>query len=148
MTKDNRLAIVHNGIIENYVTLQKELKDKGYDFLSETDTEILLYLIYDHFMNDGVDLYGAVKLALSRVVGAYAFIIIDRHKDDEIICAKKGSPLVIGIDKTKRDHYVASDTCAFPGNVNDVIYIEDDTIVKLIIVLKHMILLEIKYQIM
>ena len=131
LTKDNRLAIVHNGIIENYVTLKKELKDKGYDFLSETDTEILLYLIYDHFMNDGVDLYGAVKLALSRVVGAYAFIIIDRHKDDEIICAKKGSPLVIGIDKTKRDHYVASDTCAFPGNVNDVIYIEDDTIVKI-----------------
>jgi len=131
LTRDNRLAIVHNGIIENYITLKKELEKKGYDFLSDTDTEILLYLIYDHFMNDGVDLYGAVKLALSRVVGAYAFIVIDRHNDNQMVCAKNGSPLIIGFNKSKRDYYVASDTCAFPSDVKEVVYIKDDTIVKI-----------------
>ncbi len=131
VTRDNRLAIVHNGIIENYVTLKKELQDKGYDFLSDTDSEILLYLIYDHFMNDAVDLYGAVKLALTRIVGAYAFIVIDRHKDNQMICAKKGSPLIIGFNKKEKDFYVASDACAFPSDVKEVVYIKDDTIVKI-----------------
>ena len=130
LTKDGRLAIVHNGIIENYLSLKKEMKAKGYEFLSDTDSEILLYLIYDHFMNDAVDLYGAVKLALSRVVGAYAFIVIDRHSDNSMVCARKGSPLVIGLNKKQNSYYVSSDICAFPKSVDKVVYVQDNTVVK------------------
>lgn len=130
-TRDNRLAIVHNGIIENCFDLKKELLSKGYKFLSDTDTEVLLYLIYDHFMNHGLDLYDATKLALSRVVGAYAFILIDRHDDRTMICGKKGSPLAIGVKKDKTTHYVASDICAFPKDINQVVYLEDNTLAKI-----------------
>lgn len=129
VTTDNRLAIVHNGIIENYLTLKKELEQK-YRFLSDTDTEILLYLIYDCFMNEPIDLYDAVKMALNKVVGAYAFVLIDKYSPHQLICAKKGSPLVIGI-KNNTDYYVSSDPCSFVNKTQDIIYLEDNTVVKI-----------------
>tara|TARA_B100002019_G_scaffold291249_1_gene310885 strand:+ start:2012 stop:3859 length:1848 start_codon:yes stop_codon:yes gene_type:complete len=131
VTSDLRLSIVHNGIIENYLALKKELEAKRYKFLSDTDTEVLLYLIYDHLVKDKVSLKTAVKLALSRVVGAYAFILIDKQDPDVMICAKKGSPLAIGISRTEDHFYVSSDPVVFPKYVENVIYVEENSIVKI-----------------
>ena len=130
-TKDLRLAIVHNGIIENAEILKKELAQKGYDFLSDTDTEVLLYVIYDYFMNNSVSLYDAVKVVLKRIIGAYAFIVIDRHNENEMICACNGSPMVVGSNDNKTDYYVSSDVYGFPKEVTNVIYVEDRTVMKI-----------------
>lgn len=122
------LSIVHNGIIENYLTLKVELIDKGYKFYSDTDTEVLLYLIQDYYSKETGDVYEATKLALERVVGAYAFILMNKY-DDVLICGRKGSPLAIG--KYGGDYYIASDPSAFSDHVEDVIYPEDNTVIKI-----------------
>jgi glucosamine--fructose-6-phosphate aminotransferase (isomerizing) len=131
VTQDNRMAIVHNGIIENYVTMKDSLRSKNYKFLSDTDTEVLLYWIYDHFMNDSGSLYDAVKVAMSKVVGAYAFVLIDKNSPHELICGKRGSPLVIGISKDNNYYYVSSDAMSFVNKTNRMVHVEDDTIVKI-----------------
>lgn len=124
-TTDNRLSIVHNGIIENYAALQKELTDKGYLFSSETDTEVLLYLIYDYLVVDGHSLFESVKLALERVVGAYAICVLDNKSPDTMVVARKGSPLVVGVGSDEGEYYVASDTLAMMPYTNNFIFLGD-----------------------
>lgn len=129
-TSDDRLSIVHNGIVENYVALQKELIDKGYLFVSETDTEVLLYLIYDYLVIENLPLFEAVKFALERVVGAYAICVIDKKDPENIVAARKGSPLVVGLGEPG-EFYVASDQLALVGYTNDIVVLEDNVVVEL-----------------
>ncbi len=102
-----KLAIIHNGIIENYGSLKAELKNRGYSFQSDTDTEVLIHLIEDIQQNEKVMLEEAVRIALNQVVGAYAIVIISQENPDQLIAAKKGSPLVIGVGDD--EYFVASD---------------------------------------
>src|SRR5258708_9911549 len=96
---NGKLAMIHNGIIENYTQLKNELIKKGYRFNSDTDTEVLLNFIEDIQRNNDCGLEEAVRIALKRVVGAYVLVIIDQDNPDTLIAARKGSPLVIGIGK-------------------------------------------------
>jgi len=118
------LVIIHNGIIENYDSLKKELKKRGYTFTSDTDTEVLVNLIEDIQKNENVKLGKAVQIALNQVVGAYAIALFDRKKPDEIVVAKLGSPLAIGIGDD--EFFVASDASPFIEFTNNAIYLEDE----------------------
>src|SRR5690606_29709024 len=118
------LVIIHNGIIENYDSLKKELIKRGYTFTSDTDTEVLVNLIEDIQINEKVKLGKAVQIALNQVVGAYAIALFDRKKPDEIVVAKLGSPLAIGIGKD--EFFVASDASPFIEFTNNAIYLEDE----------------------
>src|SRR5688572_665237 len=97
VSANGKLAMIHNGIIENYTQLKSELIKKGYSFTSDTDTEVLLKFIEDIHENNSGDLEEAVRVALKRVVGAYVIILIDQESPGTLIAARKGSPLVIGI---------------------------------------------------
>ena len=103
-----RIAIIHNGIIENYDSIKKELLNKGYTFNSDTDTEVLGYLIEDIMVNSGTKLGESVRLALQQVVGAYAIVVMSKDEPDKLIAARKSSPLVVGIGH-EGDFYLASD---------------------------------------
>ncbi|MDC8002154.1 glutamine--fructose-6-phosphate transaminase (isomerizing) [Aequorivita todarodis] len=118
------LVIIHNGIIENYDSLKKELIKRGYTFKSETDSEVLVNLIEDIQINEKVKLGKAVQIALNQVVGAYAIALFDRKKPDEIVVAKLGSPLAIGIGED--EFFVASDASPFIEFTNNAIYLEDE----------------------
>ncbi len=118
------LVIIHNGIIENYASLKKELINRGYTFKSETDTEVLVNLIEDVQKNEKVKLGKAVQIALNQVVGAYAIALFDRKKPDEIVVAKLGSPLAIGVGDG--EFFVASDASPFIEFTNNAIYLEDE----------------------
>ncbi|MDP2686339.1 MAG: glutamine--fructose-6-phosphate transaminase (isomerizing) [Aequorivita sp.] len=118
------LVIIHNGIIENYDSLKKELIKRGYTFKSDTDTEVLVNLIEDIQINEKVKLGKAVQIALNQVVGAYAIALFDRKKPDEIVVAKLGSPLAIGIGED--EFFVASDASPFIEFTNNAIYLEDE----------------------
>jgi glucosamine--fructose-6-phosphate aminotransferase (isomerizing) len=118
------LVIIHNGIIENYDSLKKELIKRGYTFTSDTDTEVLVNLIEDIQKNEKVKLGKAVQIALNQVVGAYAIALFDRKKPDEIVVAKLGSPLAIGIGED--EFFVASDASPFIEFTNNAIYLEDE----------------------
>jgi len=118
------LVIIHNGIIENYATIKKELIKRGYVFSSETDTEVLVNLIEEIKKQEGVKLGKAVQIALNQVVGAYAIALFDRNKPDEIVVAKLGSPLAIGIGDD--EFFVASDASPFIEFTNNAIYLEDE----------------------
>ncbi len=118
------LVIIHNGIIENYDSLKKELLKRGYTFTSDTDTEVLVNLIEDIQKNEKVKLGKAVQIALNQVVGAYAIALFDRKKPDEIVVAKLGSPLAIGIGND--EYFVASDASPFIEFTNNAIYLEDE----------------------
>ena len=96
-----KLAMIHNGIIENYAQLKQELIKKGYTFKSDTDTEVLLNFIEDIKINNNCSLEEAVRIALKRVVGAYVIVLMDEEHPDTLIAARKGSPLVIGIGKNE-----------------------------------------------
>ena len=104
-SSSGRLAMIHNGIIENYTQLKSELTKKGYTFKSDTDTEVLLNFIEDIQKNNNCGLEEAVRIALKRVVGAYVIILLDKEQPDTMIAARKGSPLVIGIGKG--EHFLA-----------------------------------------
>ncbi|MGH8446511.1 MAG: glutamine--fructose-6-phosphate transaminase (isomerizing), partial [Solimonas sp.] len=106
----NRIALIHNGIIENYVELKAELRAKGYTFLSETDTEVIAHLIHD-FVQNGADLTAAVQQAVRRLKGAYAIVVLDAEKPDRICVARIASPLVIGLGHGG-ENFVASDVQA------------------------------------
>ncbi|MFN9113738.1 MAG: glutamine--fructose-6-phosphate aminotransferase, partial [Bacteroidota bacterium] len=97
VSPSGKLAMIHNGIIENYALIKKELLSKGYNFSSDTDTEVLLFFIEDIQINNNCSLEEAVRIALKRVVGAYCILLIDQNDPETIIAARKGSPLVIGI---------------------------------------------------
>ena len=105
------LVIIHNGIIENYESIKKELTKRGYSFTSDTDTEVLINLIEEVKKKEGVKLGKAVQIALNQVVGAYAIAVFDKQKPDEIVVAKLGSPLAIGIGED--EFFVASDASPF-----------------------------------
>ena len=100
------LALIHNGIIENYAAIKEELSHRGHVFVSETDTEVLVHLIDDVQRTEKVDLAEALRLALESVVGAYAIVVIDRKNPDQMVAARKSSPLVIGIGENG-EHFVA-----------------------------------------
>lgn len=118
------LVIIHNGIIENYATLKKELLNRGYTFKSDTDTEVLVNLIEEIQKQENVKLGKAVQIALNQVVGAYAIALFDVKKPDEIVVAKLGSPLAIGIGED--EFFVASDASPFIEFTNNAIYLEDE----------------------
>ena len=118
------LVIVHNGIIENYDSIKKELITRGYTFESDTDTEILVNLIEEVKKKEGVKLGQAVQIALTQIVGAYAIVVFDKQKPDEIVVAKLGSPLAIGIGKD--EYFIASDASPFIEFTNNAIYLEDE----------------------
>src|SRR5579872_3759668 len=118
-----RLAMIHNGIIENYTQLKNELIKKGYHFKSDTDTEVLLNFIEDIQKNNNCGLEEAVRNALRRVVGAYVIVLLDRGSPDTIIAARKGSPLVIGIGKG--EHFLASDASPIIEYTKEVVYVND-----------------------
>jgi len=118
------LVIIHNGIIENYNSIKKELINRGYTFESDTDTEVLVNLIEEIKKQENVKLGKAVQIALNQVIGAYAIAIFDRNKPDEIVVAKLGSPLAIGIGEN--EFFVASDATPFIEFTNNAIYLEDE----------------------
>ncbi len=120
------LVIVHNGIIENYDTLKKELINRGYFFKSDTDTEVLINLIEEVKKENDVKLGKAVQIALNQVIGAYAIAVFDKNKPDEIVVARLGSPIAIGIGKEKKEFFVASDASPFIEYTKDAIYLEDE----------------------
>lgn len=122
-SNNGELVIIHNGIIENYNSLKKELLNRGYTFKSDTDTEVLVNLIEEIQKNENVKLGKAVQLALKQVVGAYAIAVFDKKKPDEIIVAKLGSPMAIGIGKD--EFFIASDASPFIEYTNNAIYLED-----------------------
>lgn len=120
---NGKLAMIHNGIIENYAQLKNELTKKGYSFQSDTDTEVLLKFIEDIQQHNECSLEEAVRVALKRVVGAYVIILIDQDNPDTLIAARKGSPLVIGIGKG--EHFLASDASPIIEYTKEVVYVND-----------------------
>lgn len=122
-SSNGKLAMIHNGIIENYNLLKQELINKGYTFTSDTDTEVLLKFIEDIQINNSVGLEEAVRIALKRVVGAYVIVLIDQENPDTLIAARKGSPLVIGIGKG--EHFLASDASPIIEYTKEVVYVND-----------------------
>ncbi|HLY68253.1 MAG TPA: glutamine--fructose-6-phosphate transaminase (isomerizing) [Puia sp.] len=118
-----KLAMIHNGIIENYTQLKTELTKKGYTFKSDTDTEVLLNFIEDIQTNNHCGLEEAIRIALKRVVGAYVIVLLEKDKPDTIIAARKGSPLVIGIGKG--EHFLASDASPIIEYTKEVVYVND-----------------------
>jgi glucosamine--fructose-6-phosphate aminotransferase (isomerizing) len=120
------LAIIHNGIIENYATLRSELINRGYTFISETDTEVLIHLIEDIKENEKVELEEAVRIALNQVIGAYAIVVISKENPDLLIAARKGSPMVVGIGKG--EFFVASDATPIVEYTNNVVFMNDEEI--------------------
>jgi len=123
LSNNGRLAMLHNGIIENYAPIKKELLSKGYTFKSDTDTEVLLNFIQDIQDNNKCDLEEALRIALKRIVGAYCILLIDQDDPETIIAARKGSPLVIGIGKEA--HYLASDASPIIEYTKEVVYVND-----------------------
>ncbi len=122
-SSSGKLAMIHNGIIENYSQLKKELTNKGYQFSSETDTEVLLNFIEEIRNNNQCDLEEAVRIALKRVTGAYVILLLDEDKPETIIAARKGSPLVIGIGKG--EHFLGSDASPMLEYTKEVVYVND-----------------------
>lgn len=126
-SSDENIALIHNGIIENYDSLKKELISHGYEFKSETDTEVLVYLIDDIKKNENVGLAEAVRLALLNVVGAYAIVVLSKDNPNQLVAARKSSPLVVGIG-TEGDFYLASDATPIVEYTKRVVYLEDEEI--------------------
>jgi glucosamine--fructose-6-phosphate aminotransferase (isomerizing) len=124
---DGSIALIHNGIIENYDTLRKELINLGYIFKSETDTEVLVHLIDDIQKKENVSLAEAVRLALHNVVGAYAIVVLSKDNPNQLVAARKSSPLVVGIG-TEGDFYLASDATPIVEYTKRVVYLEDEEI--------------------
>jgi len=126
-SNDGSLAIIHNGIIENYDALKKELSAKGYSFKSETDTEVLVHLIDDIRKNENVWFGEALRRALHHVVGAYAIVVISKDEPNKLAAARKSSPLVVGIGN-EGDFYLASDATPIVEYTKNVVYLEDEEI--------------------
>lgn len=123
ISQSGDLAIIHNGIIENYASVKAELKKRGYSFHSDTDTEVLVNLIEEVRKQDQPLLEDAVRVALNQVVGAYAIVVIDKNNPDQLIAARKGSPLVIGIGEG--EFFIASDATPIIEYTKNVIYLDD-----------------------
>ncbi|GAA4280482.1 glutamine--fructose-6-phosphate transaminase (isomerizing) [Gaetbulibacter aestuarii] len=120
------LVIIHNGIIENYDALKQELISRGYTFKSDTDTEVLINLIEDVKKQENVKLGKAVQIALNQVIGAYAIAVFDKNKPEEIVVARLGSPLTIGIGENEDEFFIASDASPFIEYTKNAVYLEDE----------------------
>lgn len=123
LSASGRIAMIHNGIIENFDSLKTELQNKGYAFKSDTDTEVLLNFIEDIVINNNCSLEEAVRVGLKRVVGAYVIVLLDREHPSTLIAARKGSPLVIGIGDG--EHFLASDASPIIEYTKNVVYVND-----------------------
>lgn len=124
-SQSGKFAVIHNGIIENYSSIKAELSKRGHTFQSDTDTEVLVHLIEDIHDNAHVSLDEAVRLALGEVIGAYAIVLLAKDNPKELICARKGSPIVIGVGKEQNEFFVASDATPIIEYTNNVIYLND-----------------------
>lgn len=109
LSQSGNLSVIHNGIIENYATIKEALVKRGHSFSSDTDTEVLVHLIEDIQESENVAIDVAVRMALSQVVGAYAIVILVQNEPTKMIGARKGSPMVVGIGKDKKEFFIASD---------------------------------------
>ena len=127
LSEHGNIAMIHNGIIENYDAIKQELTNKGYTFNSDTDTEVLCYLIEDIMKNSGTKLGESVRLALQQVVGAYAIVVMSKDEPDKLIAARKSSPLVVGIGH-EGDFYLASDATPIVEYTKKVVYMDDEEI--------------------
>jgi glucosamine--fructose-6-phosphate aminotransferase (isomerizing) len=125
---DGKLSIIHNGIIENYASIKKALEEKGHVFKSDTDTEVLIHLIEEIKNHEKVNLFEAVRIALAKVIGAYAIVVMEEGVNNEFIAARKGSPLVIGVGRN--EYYIASDATPIIEYTNEVVYLEDGEIAR------------------
>ena len=125
-SSNGKISLVHNGIIENYSVLKKELEQRGHKFLSDTDTEVLVHLIGDIHKNGEHSLFDSVRLALNEVIGAYAIVVISDDNPDELIAAKKSSPLVVGLGQG--EFFCASDATPIIEHTKNVVYLEDEEI--------------------
>jgi len=125
-SNSGELVIIHNGIIENYDAIKKELIQRGYTFESDTDTEVLVNLIEEVKKTHNCKLGKAVQIALNQVIGAYAIAVFDKSKPDELVVAKLGSPIAIGIGKDNKEFFIASDASPFIEYTKDAIYLEDE----------------------
>lgn len=123
---DHSIAIIHNGIIENYDTIKENLLSKGHQFKSETDTEVLIHLIEDIRDNENVDLDEAVRIALNSVHGAYAIVVMSKNNPNRLIAARKSSPLVVGIGED--EFFLASDATPIVEYTKNVVYLDDEEI--------------------
>jgi glucosamine--fructose-6-phosphate aminotransferase (isomerizing) len=126
LSQNGEFAIIHNGIIENYASLKQALIERGHDFKSETDTEVLIHLIEDVFNHNKVSFEEAVRMALTQVVGAYAIVILSKKDPNYLIGARKGSPMVIGIGEG--EHFIASDATPIVEYTRNVVYLNDGDI--------------------
>ena len=136
-SSDGSFSLIHNGIIENYSSLKKVLEEKGYIFKSDTDSEVLMYLIecvYKTQLKESQDirgdsLYDSIRIALNEVVGAYAIVVIDKNNSEEFYAARKGSPLLIGIGNN--EYFIASDASPIIEYTNRVVYLKDGEVARL-----------------
>jgi glucosamine--fructose-6-phosphate aminotransferase (isomerizing) len=126
LSPSGHMALIHNGIIENYDSLKKELQKRGHIFSSNTDSEVLIHLIEDVLINEKVTIVEALQIALNQVIGAYAIVVISRDNPDLLLAAKKGSPLVVGIGK--EEFFVASDATPIVEYTRNVVYLNDEEI--------------------
>jgi glucosamine--fructose-6-phosphate aminotransferase (isomerizing) len=128
LSQSGDLAVIHNGIIENYATLKEGMVQRGHTFQSDTDTEVLIHLIEDVMQHTNLSLQDAIRAALKQVVGAYAIVIMSKNHPEHLIAARKGSPLVVGIGNNKGEYYLASDATPIIEYTRQVIYLNDGEI--------------------
>jgi len=128
LSGNGKLSIIHNGIIENYDSIKKALQTKGHIFRSDTDTEVLVHLIENIKNHEQVNLFEAVRIALTEVIGAYAIVVMQEGVNNEFIAARKGSPLVIGVGRD--EYYIASDASPIIEYTNEVVYLKDGEIAR------------------
>lgn len=126
VSQSGNLTLVHNGIIENYSTLREQLKERGYQFHSETDTEVLVQLIEYVMDSNNVDLPTAVRGALNQVFGAYAIAVIDRRQPEVLVAARKSSPLAVGVVKDNEEFFLASDASPIAEYTKQIVYLKDE----------------------
>lgn len=130
-SESGNLALVHNGIIENFAVIRDQLKAKDFHFQSATDTEVLVQLIEYYEHKHQCDLVDAVRYALKKVIGAYAIAVIDKRNPDILVAARKSSPLVVGVGQDNEEFFVASDASPIAEYTSHVVYLDDEQIVKI-----------------
>lgn len=128
VSMDGKIAIVHNGIIENYQVLKQQLVDRGYMFNSTTDTEVLCQLIDYYYNNNGSNLLSAVCSALNDVIGAYAIVVTEKKNPHHLVAARQSSPLVVGVGKDNKEFFIASDATPIVEHTDKVVYLDDGQI--------------------
>ena len=128
LSGNKEISLIHNGIIENYEAIRKALELKGHVFHSDTDTEVLVHLIEEIQLQEKVDITEAVRIALTKVIGAYAIVVIDKKNPEQIVAARKGSPLVIGIGEENDEFFLASDASPIVEFTKNVIYVKEEEI--------------------